>query len=172
MSFVRQEARDTIWRVREIVASLVLGVSCMWLALGTGLTVWLGYAGIIVSAGLMIVGIQRARFRTGGGGPGVLAVDEGQIGYFGPLTGGVVSIADLTRLTLDRASRPSHWILSAEGAPDLAIPVNAEGVESLFDVFAQLPGLRTSRVLAELDAKSKTRVVLWERTPAMRLRTN
>lgn len=163
MSFIRPEARAALWRLREVLAGAALGALGGWLALGYGLTVWLGYAALGVALALILVGIQRARFRTGGGGAGVVAIDEGQIGYFGPLTGGVLSLADLDRLTLDPSGSPAHWVLEAGSVPALHIPVTAEGAEVLFDAFASLPGLRTERMLAELKRGGAHPVVIWER---------
>ena len=163
MSFVRPEAQAAMWRVREILAGVALGALGVWLSLGIGLTVWLGYALLGVALALLIVGVQRARFRLGGGGPGVVAVDEGQIGYFGPLTGGVLSLADLDRLILDPTGHPAHWILERNGQLPLQIPVNAEGAEALVDAFAALPGLRTERMLAELRGRTEHPVVIWEK---------
>ena len=47
----------------------------------------------------------------------------------------------------------------------LFIPVNAEGSDGLFDVFAALPGLRTERMLSQLRAGGAHPVVIWERRP-------
>jgi len=99
----------------------------------------------------------------GGGGPGVVQVDEGRILYFGPLSGGTVAAADIERLTLDPTARPAHWVLEHAGQPPLFIPVNAAGAEALFDVFSALPGLKTERMLGELRRRARHPVVIWER---------
>lgn len=109
--------------------------------------------------------MQRMRFRLGGGGPGVVQVDEGQIAYFGPLTGGAVALSELERLTLDHAAKPPHWLLDQPGQSALAIPVNATNTDALFDAFATLPGLRMERMLAELRKSGGHQVVIWERAP-------
>lgn len=166
MSFVRPEARAALWRFREILSGAGVGALGVWLALGRGLTVWLGYAAIGVAIGLVIVGLQRARFRTGGGGPGVVGIDEGQIAYFGPLSGGVIAVADLERLTLDPTAQPAHWLLESHAQPPLHIPVNAEGSEKLFDAFSVLPGIKTERMLAELRGRATYPVVIWEKSSA------
>lgn len=166
MSFVRPEARAAMWRFREILSGIGLGALGVWLALGRGLTVWLGYAAVGVAIGLIIVGLQRARFRTGGGGPGVVGIDEGQIAYFGPLSGGVVAVADLERLTLDPTAQPAHWTLESSAQPPLYIPVNAEGSEKLFDAFSVLPGIKTERMLSELRGRATYPVVIWEKSSA------
>ncbi len=164
MSFVRPELRDAAMRWREVLCAVGLVLLGLWWLLGAGgLLAWVGVALIIGGAALALVGLQRARFRRQGGGPGVVQVDEGQITYFGPLGGGSVAVADLVRLTLDQRGQPDHWVLEQNGAAPLSVPVNAEGADALFDVFATLPGLRTARMLAQLRARSALPVVIWQR---------
>ncbi|KZZ00350.1 hypothetical protein A3747_05445, partial [Sulfitobacter sp. HI0076] len=117
-------------------------------------------------AALIWLGVQRARFRGEGDGAGAVQVVEGQITYFGPLTGGTVALRELQRLSLDRQMFPAHWRLEPrdDKAP-LLIPVNAAGSEALFDAFAALPGLRTERMLFELRKTRHDAVVIWERAP-------
>ena len=164
MSFVRADARAAVWRWREVlVATGALGLGLYWVVGPGGLLAWVGWALILAGAALGVIGFQRVRFRTSEGGPGVVRVDEGQITYFGPLTGGAVAARDLERLTLDPTAQPAHWVLYQPGQPVLEIPVNASGSEALFDVFAGLPGIRTERMLAQLQGKAIHPVVIWER---------
>ena len=166
MSFVRPEVRAGMWRWREaLIGSGLIALGLYWALVVHGLIGWIGWAVVPCGAALAITGIQRARFRGRAGGPGVVTVDEGQIVYFGPMTGGAVAARDLERLTLDPSARPAHWILTEPGQPPLQIPVNAEGADALFDVFATLPGLRTERMLKELQGHSVHPVVIWEKTP-------
>ena len=167
MSFIRPEARAALQRWREALIGVAVAlVGLSWITGPGGLLGWLGWAMIPLGAVLVFIGIQRARFRTGGAGPGVVNVDEGQISYFGPLTGGAVAARDLERLTLDPSLRPAHWVLTQPGVPPLYIPVTAEGAEALFDVFSALPGIRTERMLAQLQGGSALPVVIWEKTPS------
>ncbi|OBY28783.1 hypothetical protein [Leisingera sp. JC1] len=164
MSFIRPEARETLWQWREVLAAaLMFLVGLKWAYSAAGFTAITGWA--LVATGLVaaVIGVQRMRFRRGSGGPGVVQVDEGQIAYFGPLNGGAVAASELERLALDHTSKPPHWLLEQPGQPPLAIPVNAEGYEALFDVFAALPGLKTERMLAELRRRGPHQVVIWER---------
>lgn len=163
MSFIRPEARAALWRWREVLAGggvALLGAS--WALGPRGLLGWVGWALILAGVALVVIGIQRGRFRTGGGGHGVVQVDEGQITYFGPLSGGTVAAVELERLTLDPTAHPAHWLLEQPGQPVLFIPIDAEGAEALFDVFSTLPGLRTEHMLAELR-RGRRPVVIWER---------
>jgi len=166
MSFIRPEARATLHRWREALAGAGLGALGLYWALSVGgLLGWIGWLLLPAGAGIAVIGVQRARFRSSGHGPGVVLVDEGEITYMGPLSGGSVSVADLERLVLDPTARPAHWVLDQPGQPVLHIPVNAEGAADLFDVFATLPGLRTERMLAELNRDGSHPVVIWERRP-------
>lgn len=163
MSFIRPEARATIWRWREALCGaglLLLGF--WWMSGPGGLLGWVGGGLCLAGLALLLIGTQRARFRSGAGGPGVVQVDEGQITYFGPLSGGTVAVPDLRRLTLDATGRPAHWALEQSGQPPLFIPVNAEGADALFDVFAALPGMRTQRMLNELQRRRAHQVVIWQ----------
>lgn len=166
MSFIRPEAQAALWRWREVLAgAATAGLGLFWV-LGPGaLLGWVGGALILAGFALGLIGVQRARFRAGGGGVGVVQVDEGQIAYFGPLSGGVVAARELERLVLDPTLHPAHWVLGQPGQDPLHIPVNAEGSDALFDVFAALPGMRTERMLAQLQGAARHPVVIWERHP-------
>lgn len=167
MTFIRPEAKAALWRWREVLAGLA--VAALGLLWATGPRGLLGLVGwVLVAAGVVLVvtGVQRLRFRRTESGPGLVEVDEGKITYFGPLSGGSVAARDLERITLDPTGRPPHWILTEPGHPPLQIPVNAEGSDQLFDAFAALPGLRTERMLAELNRGAAMPVVIWERTPS------
>ena len=164
MSFIRPEANAAIWRWREVmVGALVAALGLYWV-IGPGqLLGWVGWVLIVTGIALGVVGMQRARFRAGSDGPGVVTVDEGQIAYFGPLTGGAVAVSEIERLTLDHTAKPAHWVLDQPGQPALYIPINATGAEALFDMFAALPGLKTERMLWALNNKGAQLIVIWER---------
>lgn len=164
--FFRPEAKAALWRWREVVGAVGLAMLGLWWAFGPGgLLAVPGWAMVLGGGALCVVGVQRARFRRAGDGPGAVQVDEGQIAYFGPLTGGVIALQALERLTLDSSLTPAHWQLEVPGQEPVYIPVNAAGSDALFDAFARLPGLRTERMLAELNAGTHHAVVIWERTP-------
>jgi len=166
MTFFRPEAKAALWQWREVLAAAGLVLLGLWWIIGPGrLLVFPGVALVLGGAALGFVGVQRARFRDAGDGPGAVQVDEGQIAYFGPLTGGVVALTALERLSLDATQEPAQWLLEVPGQEALLIPVNAAGSEALFDAFATLPGLRTERMLSELRGTRRHAVVIWERTP-------
>lgn len=165
-SFIRPEARDAILRWKEaLFGALLVALGARW-GLGHGLMQWVGLAFVIIGVIVLYTGVQRARFRAGSGGPGVVRVDEGEITYYGPLNGGSVSIADLTALYLTGGGRTRSWILHQPGREDLHVPLNAEGGEQLFDTFASLPGLRTEHMLSQMKARSLHPVVIWQKEAA------
>lgn len=169
MSFIRPEAQAFLWRWRELLGALaLLLLGLRWTIWGIGLMQITGWACVALALVLGVVGAQRMRFRLGSGGPGVVQVTEGQISYFGPLTGGAVARSEIETLRLDHTARPSHWVLEQPGQSPLAIPVTAAGAEALFDVFASLPGLKTERMLSELHHKGPHQVVIWQRSPEPR----
>ncbi|GFE50730.1 hypothetical protein So717_24830 [Roseobacter cerasinus] len=164
MTFLRPEAKAQLVRWREVLAGGAMVVLGLWWLLGPGrLLVLPALALLAGGAALVWVGVQRARFRSAGQGPGAVRVDEGQITYFGPLTGGSVALREMTELVLDKTFYPAHWRLTQPGQPDLLIPVNAEGAEALFDAFATLSGLRTERMLNALQGADAHAIVIWQR---------
>jgi hypothetical protein len=166
MTFFRPEAKAALWRWREVLGAVALAVLGLWWIIGPGgLLALPGWALVVVGVALALVGVQRVRFRGAGDGQGAVQVDEGQIAYFGPLTGGVVALTALERLSLDRDAKPAHWRLDVPGQAAVSIPVNAAGSDALFDAFATLPGFRTERMLAELRSNRRHSVVIWERSP-------
>lgn len=164
MSFVRPEARATLWRWREALVGLCsLGFGAWWALSGTTLTRWIGLVIVLLALALIVAGWQRGRFRGPAGGLGVVRVDEGQIAYFGPLTGGIVALSEITELAYDATGKPVHWVLSQPGQADLHIPVDADGADALFDAFTSLPGLKTEEMLGHLTRRLQARKTLWRR---------
>ena len=135
--FFRPEAKATLWRWREVLVGVGLAVLALWLlAQSRGV---LGYIApvLLVGAGaLIMVGLQRGRFRGASGGLGTVQVIEGEVIYFGPLTGGSVALREMQRLTLDGGQTPAHWRLDQPDHPPLLIPVDADGADALFDAFS------------------------------------
>lgn len=165
-NFVRPEVRAGLWRWREALAGSVLcAFGLLWLTGASGFIFLLG--GVLATLGAMLcfIGIQRGRFRGRSGGPGTVDVDEGQVTYFGPLTGGAVALRDLEELALIRSRQTPHWRLSTADK-DIFIPVNADGTEALFDAFTVLPGLKVQRMLAALQDSGGQDTVIWCREPA------
>jgi hypothetical protein len=163
MSLIRPQARAALWRWREVLAAAGAGALGLWWVLGgAGIVHWLGWVLIAAALAMVPAGVQRTRFRTGAGGPGVVVIDEGLIAYLGPHTGGTVALSEMTSLALD-AHGPRRWLLSQPGQPDLSIPLDAEGAEALFDAFAALPGLRSGQIVAAMHRPAAGQHLLWQR---------
>jgi hypothetical protein len=157
--------RDWILRWREVLAGIVVMLFGLWWWWNTYAFVsWMAVVVMLTGAALVWTGAERLRFRQGGGGAGMVEIDERRLSYFGPLTGGVIDMDDLIRLSLDPTGRPAHWILTAAGGQSLSIPVNAEGADNLFDVFAALPGIRTEQMLDVLARLPAEPVMIWQRS--------
>jgi hypothetical protein len=163
VTFLRPEARSTLWQWREVLIGGGAVLFGIWLTAGVGwLLDFVGIPLIVGGIALIWLGVQRARFRGGKGGPGAVEVDEGEVSYFGPLTGGTVALRELDALIIDGNMYPAHWKLEPRNAPALYIPVNAAGSDALFDAFASLPGLRTERLLGALRENRRQQIVVWQ----------
>ena len=163
--FLRPEVRAFFWRWREVLlAGVVLLLGIWWELTGIGINKWLGYIFCLIGIGWGVAGVQRARFAQDGDGPGVVQIRERRLAYFGPLDGGMMDVADLSRLEIDPTSHPDpSWILTSIEGQVLAIPINAKGAEDLFDVFASLPDIKTNTVLDVLSHTPDARVTVWSR---------
>ena len=96
-------------------------------------------------------GLFSLRFAQRVDAPGVVEVDEGQVGYFGPGDGGFVGLPDLVELRLISLKGRRMWRLKQADGQALLVPVDAAGAERLFDAFASLPGMDTQALVAALD---------------------
>lgn len=171
MSFIRPEVSTFLHRWRGVlIGAAVALLGLWWIATSHGLLGWIGWVVLVAGAALAFTGLQRLRFVSGSGGPGVVSITEGQVAYFGPLTGGVVALSELSRLEIDHSGIPAHWGLHQPGQPVLAIPLTAANADALFDVFAALPGLNTERLLAQMRPRGGNIAVIWQReAPPARL---
>lgn len=160
--FLRPEVAVLLKRWREVLGVIAVLALGLWIAASPGPVVrGFGYVLAALAGLALIPAIRRARFAGGGTGPGVVQVVEGRVLYMGPVTGGAMSIAELTSLALHRnQAGEAVWVLRDAGGM-LAIPVDAAGADTLFDAFTTLPGLGGQRLLA---ARHGTRIgeqILW-----------
>lgn len=165
--FLRPEARAALARWREVLIALpVFALGLWWGLTAFGILKWLGWALAAFSGSLLLAGIQRGRFWRGGGGAGVVQFDEAKVTYLGPFGGGSVDLGDMVQLDIDRGARPAHWWLIPEEGMNVAVPVNAEGADKLFDAFAALPGLSPSALVAAQTGAPAGRETIWVRPGA------
>ncbi len=161
---IRKEAKDALMRWRGVIVAALIGAFGLRLLLATfGIMPWIGGLLVALSVVMLFASLQRMRFFSGRDGPGVVQVVEGQLSYFGPLDGGIVSLTEMIRIELDPTCQPACWRFFQGGQNPVHIPVNAEGAEQLFDIFARLPGIDTGRMLDELRGNAQQPVVIWRK---------
>lgn len=142
MSFLRPELDEALRQWREVIAAGLAAAGGLWLAAQGGYVLLpAGILVLIVAASWGLTALRRQRFRQPVVDPGVVDLDEGQIGYFGPTFGGFVATADLSEIRLIETMGRRQWRLKTRDGQVLLIPVAASGAEQLFDAFSVLPGI-------------------------------
>ena len=164
MAFIRPDVKEAVSRFRDAIAGIAVSLLGVYWALnGVGFMSIVGTSLAVAGALLVFAGIQRGRFRSGAGGPGIVSVDEGQVTYYGPLEGGSVVISELAKVEFDATARPkAEWILHDPVTGPLRIPINAEGADALFDVFSKLEGIQTEKMLAAMKSRRRQQTVIWQ----------
>jgi hypothetical protein len=161
VSFVRPEAAAALARWREPAlwaAALALGLVLIWrgyarlepLALAAGTAFAAGGFALLRGA------LARMRLAAAGPEPGVVTIDEGRIGIWGPAGGGFVDLASLSAVAV--RGRPGAaeraWVLRTEDGGALVVPFGALGADRLPDTLAALPGL-------DLEAAAEREGLVW-----------
>lgn len=165
MSFLRPEAKETLTRWWDVIIGAGVVIIGTYFASSLGLVRWFGMLMMVVGAVMIVAGVQRARFRRASGGTGVVEVDEGQISYFAPISGGVAAHVDIRKVTLMTVKSGQVWVVSHVGGAPLIIPIGAQGAQQLFDAFGVLSGFDTAAMLRALEADQDHPIVIWEKTP-------
>jgi hypothetical protein len=173
---IRPELLERLRPWRETAAAAAAAASGLWLASFGGLLLLpAGLAITALAAGWALSALRRMRFAQAVAAPGMVEVDEGQIGYLGPAFGGYAALPDIIELRLLTMGGRRLWRLRQADGQALLIPVDAAGADRLFDAFASLPGMDSAALLAALEAPpagggaSDLRLV-WSRPSATRLR--
>ena len=152
MAVIRPEVTDLIWRGREVIWAALVVVAGVWLmSLGGLLLVPSGLVVGAIGAVLAMTAWRRMQFEQGTSAPGLVELDEAQVGYLGPGAGGFLSLQELVELRLLSLRGRRLWRLKQADGQALLIPVDAKGAERLFDAFANLPGMDTAQLVAALD---------------------
>lgn len=163
---IRAEARAALWRWREVIAGGLCGGLGLRGVQSFGLWVWLGWGALALGAVLILTGVPRARFRARGRGPGLVEVDELQLRYMGPFSGGEMALDTVMVVALGRMAGAPGWVLTNAFGERITIPVEATGADSLFDAFSALPGFRMERALSAIGAGHAEVVTIWRRPHA------
>lgn len=152
MSLIRPEALAALRRWREVIAAAGLAALGLWLVRQGGLVlIPAGLALVALAAAFALTGWRRLRFGQGIGAPGVVELDEGQVGYLGPEVGGFVSLPELVEIKLITLRGRRLWRLKQADGQAVLIPVDAAGADRLFDAFASLPGMDAAALVAVLS---------------------
>jgi hypothetical protein len=164
---IRDAAADWLrrWRGRLIaggMAGAALGLFLDAALAGAPLAIAMLALSLAFAVWLFRDDARRARLAAGGQGPGLVAVREGAVAYFGPLGGGMADLDALRSITMARGPHGPVWLLRGPEDGPLRIPTSAEGAEALLDAFAALPGFDPGRVSSALEAEVET--LVWRRT--------
>lgn len=165
MTFIRPEVAFQLNRWRESLAgAAALAFGAFWMVTEPGAMRIIGTALTVGGTLLLIAGIQRARFRKGSDGAGVVQVIEGQVTYFGPTDGGAILTDEMLHLELvPNGAKAPAWRVTHRTGETLTIPIDARGAEALFDVFSALPGLDTQTMLLEMNRTPAFPVTIWQK---------
>lgn len=156
---IRPEVKTLLYRWREVFFAIgAAGIGIYWGLTTFGILAWLGWAVAGFGGAMAIVGWQKIRFASSELGPGVVTLDERRIIYMGPKEGGVADLDLVVQLELTVAS---IWRLVNRDGNVLEIPANAQGADALFDVFAALPGAKTSDILKIMAMPRRATMTVW-----------
>ena len=163
MGLIREEVIAAAHRARELIAAGVVALAGLWLMwLGGYLLFPVGSVILVLCAVWAVQTWRRLRFSQDLTAPGVVEVDEGQVGYLGPTFGGFVALPDLVELRILTVQGQRLWRLKQSDGQALLIPVSAAGADRLFDAFASLPGM-DSQTLVEAAGGHRADSVIWRR---------
>ncbi|TQS71422.1 hypothetical protein ERN12_10335 [Rhodobacteraceae bacterium] len=165
---IRPELSRALRRHQEVIAAGLAALFGLWLVWLGGLI--LGPLGVICIIGALcwaVIAWRRGRFQREIAGPGMVEIDEGQIGYFGAgrMLGGQIALHDLAEIRLLCLHERHHWRLKSADGQALLVPVDAAGAGRLYDAFASLPDIEMGRLTAALDQRV-TAQTLWTRPRA------
>ncbi len=109
---------------------------------------------VVVCLGLaawLVNAVVRARLKSGHDATGIVLVDEGRIGHFGPEDGGFVDIDALSRVSVSGTADARVWQLYHDDGPPMTIPAGARDADQLIDFLASLDGVTTLRIASALS---------------------
>ena len=161
---IRPEVLNLLRRANEVILAALLVAFGLWLIwLGGYLLTPVGMALSALGLSWAVLALRRLRFAQGSDAPGVVEVDEGQVGYLGPTAGGYVSLPELGGRRM--------WRLKQADGQAVLIPVDAAGAERLFDAFSSLPGMDSGALVQALTpaAHSAGQTLPAQQTPEIKV---
>ncbi len=161
MSLIRPELAERLHRWREpAVWGLTALVGAYWSVTGLAGSAWLltltGLLLAAVGAAFALGAVRRIRLADPVPAEGVVQIDEGRVGYFGPLGGAFIDVDNLDRVEITAR----FWRLSGVDGAQVNIPRGAAGAERLPDALSVLPGFTLGGKPLQ---RGGTRV-MWERS--------
>jgi hypothetical protein len=157
---MRPEVHLVLQRYAEVIAAGAAGLFGAWLVwLGGYLLLPLGLFLIAIAALWALQALRRLSFVREVEAPGLVEVDEGQIGYLGPTFGGYLALPELVELRRVTLYRQQLWRLKQADGQAMLIPLGARGAEKLFDAFAALPGIDMQALAAAASSEGSDTVV-------------
>ena len=151
-----------IWR-EPLIAIVFAALGLYWIIKSHGILYTIGYGFLITGVTVAYAVYQRIRFKRVETGGGLIDFTEGQISYFGPKNGAIFSIDEIKCLILDQSNSYSKWIVEITAGNKVEIPTNVKGNEVLFDVFNNLEGFQTEKMLEALSSSESIKTVLWQK---------
>jgi hypothetical protein len=171
VSFVRPEAAKALRLYGEPAVYTGVAALCLWKAVSLlAAGAWIGLAPLALGAvaAFAVLGTaERALVarRSAQAGPGIVTVQEGRIGYFGPHGGATVAVDALVRVDIvaDDGASGTRWELIDETGQRLSIPASAAQAETLLDALGGLPGFNNMSVVLAMEAEPSHRSPVWRR---------
>lgn len=139
---IRDSVRQGMAQYREAIIFAAIVAVLVWLLI-EGRFAGSFYVGVLVvlltAAGIgFFNALGRGRLRGAAPAEGIVLIDEGRIGHFGPDTGGFVDLDQLTSVVLTGPVAARVWVLRHAGGPDMRIPTGARDADQLVDYLAGL----------------------------------
>lgn len=151
MTFIRPEVLAAFWRLREVLVTTTIAAIGLWLVyLGGWVLLPSGVLVLALAATLIRHALARLRFQQAVRAPGMVELDEAQLGYLGPEAGGFISLNEAVELRLVTMKGRRLWRVKQADGQAMLVPVDATGAAQLFDAFASLPGMDVTVLAAAL----------------------
>ncbi|MEM9043292.1 MAG: hypothetical protein AAGC81_01250 [Pseudomonadota bacterium] len=157
-----------VWLLRESYQAYLSSSPTLILTL-----VGAGFAGLWSGVTLMRMMVRNATAQDALGAPGIVTVQEGRIGYFGPEGGGFIAIDALVQIDLvaafERGQGGLDWRFKDEFGHMLQIPAGAQGAERIIDAIGVLADLDYQSLLSAGLGKGAGIYPVWRRGTGLSL---